>query len=103
MLLEWTKGWVRAADATRPVLDILFTRYEDLRADEEALFRRILDHYSIAGMSMNMNPPASSDAALHRRKGQADEWRSVFSAAQRRRASGLLPADQCERFGWPEL
>lgn len=101
VLVEWTMGWVRAADATRPVLDILFTRYEDLRGDEEALFRRILDHYGIAGMPMNMNPPVSSDAALHRRKGQADEWRSVFSAAQRRRASGLLPADLCERSGWP--
>jgi hypothetical protein len=50
-------------------------------------------------MAMNMHPLAPSDGALHRRKGEADEWRSVFSAAQRERASAMLPADLCERSG----
>ena len=54
-------------------------------------------------MAMNMHPLASSDGALHRRKGKADEWRSVFSAAQSERASAMLPADLCEHFCWAPL
>ena len=77
----------------------MVTRFEDFRTGEEVFCRSILDHYGIGDMAMNMHPLAPSDGALHRRKGEADEWRSVFSAAQRERASAMLPADLCERSG----
>ncbi len=38
--------------------------------------------------------------SLHRRKGEADEWRSVLSADQRARATAMLPEDLYQRFGW---
>ena len=111
-LIEWTAGWVRAAGRGSPPLEIMVTRFEDFRmvtrfedfrTGEDAFCRSILDHYGIGDMAMNMHPLASSDGALDRRKGEADEWRSVFSAAQLARTSAMLPADLCKRFGWAPL
>jgi hypothetical protein len=102
-LIEWAAGWVRAAVHGSPRPDIIFTRFEDIRTGEGAFCRSILDHYGVGDMAMNMHPLALSDGALHRRKGKANEWRSVFSAVQRERTSAMLPADLFERIGWPRL
>ncbi len=34
------------------------------------------------------------------RKGLIDEWREVFTPAQKERAWALIPGDMAERQGW---
>ncbi len=37
---------------------------------------------------------------VHLRKGQTEEWRGVFTEAQRARAWELIPDDMAKAFGW---
>ncbi|MCH8113406.1 MAG: sulfotransferase domain-containing protein [Proteobacteria bacterium] len=100
LLVKWTQQWMDFADACASDFEVLFTRYEDFRADEGANIRKILNYMGVSPEAFDFSPLKTSREALHRRKGEADEWREVFSRTQRRRATELVPEDMCARFGW---
>lgn len=98
LLVEWTEEWVAAAASLdRPA--IKFTRYEDLVADRDEFVRQTLDFFGIPAERF-IQPRIEADDEIHFRKGEVDEWLSVFTPAQVLAADARIPPALAARFGW---
>lgn len=95
---QWLRGWINHTGAGSP-LKILITRYEDMLADEAAFFRQLTDFFDIPPERFEYKP-APRTIANNFRKGQGDEWKTVFSEAQKARAIEVIGADVLQHFGW---
>ena len=96
-LVDWLRGWLKVYDRGR--FNILLTTYDELIADERRLFDRILDFHGIPRQRFQFMP-LPKDRDVHFRKGDPDEWRSVYSPSQIEACNAHLPDHLLERFGW---
>lgn len=96
-LVDWLRGWLKVYDRGR--FNILLTTYDELITDEHRLFGRILDFHGIARQRFQFTP-LPKDRGVHFRKGDPDEWRSVYTPPQIEACNALLPDQLLERFGW---
>ncbi|MFQ5773834.1 MAG: tetratricopeptide repeat protein [Kiloniellaceae bacterium] len=96
-LIEFLQDWRDVADDPGRPVSVLFLSFESFRTRPEAYFTQALDFYGIPRDRFAADAEAE---VVHLRKGQLDEWRSVFTEAQRRRAWELIPKDMAEAFGW---
>jgi hypothetical protein len=97
--IGWIEGWLDAAANPLFRPRVHFTRYEDLHADPEAYFERLLGFYEIAWRVPDFRlPPAHSSP--HFRKGMTDEWRTVLTPRQQEAACALVSARLREQFDW---
>jgi hypothetical protein len=71
--------------------------FESFRAEPAAYFERVLEFYAVPRERFAADAQAE---VVHLRKGEIDEWRGVFTEAQRRRAWDSIPEDLAEAFGW---
>lgn len=99
LLIDWTRKWVEA-ESNWPEIKLLFTRYEEFVADRGAFMDRILNFFEIPADRFDSQFTPELSMANHYRKGQTDEWRSVYSQAQIERANQFIPKDLAEKFGW---
>ncbi len=97
LLIRFLEDW-RAADADpeRPI-SALFMSFEGFRTEPAGYFERVLEFYGVARERFAAEAQAE---VVHLRKGEIDEWRGVFTEAQRRRAWDSIPGDLAEAFGW---
>ena len=95
--VEWLRGWMNVIQTNRDI-DILCLRHDQLKANQDEYFSRIFDFYGIARPDELVDVPRNADT--HFRKGDNDEWKSVFSAEQIARVNSMLPDDLREFYGW---
>ena len=96
-LIDFLSRWREVAQDPEQSLSVLFMSFETFRTDPTGYFNQVLDFY---GIPLDEFAPEAEAETVHLRKGQIDEWRGVFSEAQRRRAWELIPGDMAEAFGW---
>ena len=98
-LVKWLSGWVDAEAADDFPVRLRFLTFEELRADKDRVFRDILDFYEID--RRRFTPPQSPKVGqAHFRAGKTDEWRSVFSEEQIRKANEAVPHSLLAKFNW---
>ena len=100
LLSLWAQAWVKLAEARAGELAIRFTSYEEFRRDEPGFYASLLEFYGIESADFDANPADLAKQEFHFRKGQTEEWREVFTDAQKQAAWCLMPDDLCARFGW---
>lgn len=98
--IRWIGEWLAVADGPPAGVEVLLTSFDDMVRDEPAFARRTLEFFGIPEAKFN-RPALEKTMAVHFRKGEADEWKRVFTQAQQERASALIPAAWKDRFGWP--
>ena len=98
-ILDWLAGWVAATESG---LDILFTTYERFLSDRDALVEKLLDFYGGDRRYFDRAAAAATHGSIdyHFRKGETDEWRTIFGPHVVRELNNAIPADWFERFGW---
>ena len=96
-VVAFMEGWQRIESDTASGLQVLFTTFEDFRADPPAYFQGILAFHDTPLDSFDTAAEAQDG---HLRRGETDEWRSVFTAAQKKRANAAIGEDLLARFGW---
>lgn len=96
--IRWIQRWV---DAEKEI-QILFSTFEDFVMDRDRFMERYIEFYGGPREFFSYDAAVSEHAGTdyHFRRGQIDEWRSVFSAAQAKRLSEWLPETLKSRFGW---
>jgi hypothetical protein len=99
--VRWIEDWLHAVEGASD-LEVLVTEYGELVRDEERQLRRILAFARIPQARFIMPALERSMEATTFRRGDADEWLSVYSRAQRQRAASMIPAALKARFGWPD-
>lgn len=102
ILISWTENWVKFKDQEDRInngLPILITTYDEMVADNEGLYAKILAFYNIERNYANFVAP-DKNRKVRFRKGDAEEWRTTFSATQKQRIAELMPTSLLQRFGW---
>lgn len=89
--LDWLGEWDAAI--RNQTIDVLLTSFEDF-ADNESLFRSILDFYGIEAEVVPA-PPGSRF-----RSGSSTEWREQMPAHTVDRITAMIPDALWRRFGW---
>lgn len=97
--VSWSSGWLEAIDTKDMGDKALITTYEELVADQDAFFDRLLSFYDI-DRTLFEYPAKPKKGTLNFRKGDPQEWNKVFTVAQRKRASKAVSDDLKARFGW---
>lgn len=97
LLIEWVRGWVDASQSGR--LNVKFTRFEDFVADEGAFVDSVLEFFAIPKESFRTQE-IERTTEVHFRKGETDEWQTIFTRKQKKAADRLIPADLADRFEW---
>lgn len=96
--LRFVRAWLGVATAgTGP--RIRFTTFEQFLADPDGHLARLLAWFGV-DPALCDRAAAGRAADVHRRRGEAEEWRRVLDRDQRRRLASLWDAELAERFGW---
>lgn len=96
-LIDWISGWLAVERDPDQPIDILFTQYDQLTTNKRNLFDMIFSFYGITPKE-HLYP--EKNAAVHFRRGDPHEWRSVFSHHQIMTMNQQIPRQIMERFGW---
>lgn len=97
ILVDFIEGWARLHDDPGSPVEVDFLTFEQFRTDPESYFQRALDFYGVERSRFHAEAEAET---VHLRKGALDEWREVFSGAQRQAAWAKIPGKLAERFEW---
>lgn len=97
---EWAEQWRQVAESGATRFRVLITRHEDLAADPEAFFARLLSFHDIdpGAVALPRRPQAGD---LNFRSGETDEWRTLMTRRQQARAASHISRDSAAAFGWP--
>ena len=98
-LVRFVQGWIEADANPNQPIQVLFMSFEDYLADPEDYIDRSLKLYDIKPETFKR---AAEGEVVHLRKGLTDEWREIFTPAQRERAWAAIPDDLAKRFAWTE-
>jgi len=98
--IKFIQGWVEADQDPNFYPPILFTRYEDLVEDSEKYFNEILDFYGIKKSIFKFPAKPKFQENTHNRKGEIDEWKSVFTPEQAEKACSMIPEKIYKLFKW---
>ena len=96
-LIDFVNDWTSVEQNPESGLKVCFASFERFRRDPDGYIDRVLEFYDIDKADFRRDSEAE---VVHMRKGLIDEWREVFTPAQKERAWALIPEDMAERQGW---
>ncbi len=96
-LIDFVRDWAAADADPESGLRVHFASFEQFRLDPESYIDGVLAFYDIDKAAFRQDSEAE---VVHLRKGLIDEWREVFTPAQKERAWSLIPDEMAERHGW---
>lgn len=96
--LRWIEGWVKASAE----MEIMFSTFEELVTDRDKLAQRYLDFYGPKASAFNASHAFTEHAGIdyHKRLGEIEEWRGVFSPENQKLLDSLLAPELKKKFGW---
>lgn len=97
--LRFIQAWLEISAQPHYQNRILWTTFEEFVGDNQAFFWRIVDFFGLEQGSLQF-PELRREQVGHFRKGEKNEWRTVFSAEQRHRATEMIPLEIRQRFAW---
>lgn len=96
VLVKWIEDWTAVIDSGK--FQILVTTFEEMIEEQSAFMQKILCFFGYEIDKPEFAP--FEPGKLHHRKGRKDEWKEVFSPAQKQRISQLIPPELLARFEW---
>jgi tetratricopeptide (TPR) repeat protein len=104
--LSWISDWAAVAEQDAP-LRVVMSSYEDFMANKSGYLDWLI---GTLGQPIRTDLPItevlniieSTEGATNFRKGMTDEWREVFTLAQRNSTWKALRGPLADRFGWSE-
>jgi hypothetical protein len=100
LTIHWISAWMDVLDNDPEARGrCIITTYDELIADEAKMFGRIVDFLGIPKQSFH-DVAVEKDDSVQFRSGNPEEWKSVFTIAQRERTTEEIPAALQRRFGW---
>ncbi len=97
--VDFARAWGECAGQGGNLPRIRILTYERFLADPGDYMEVLLGHFDIPAETFDAQAAAAA-ASVHLRQGRVDEWRTVFTRAQRARVNRLVTAELCRRFGW---
>ncbi len=96
-LIEFVKDWTAVEGDPESGLKVCFASFERFREDPDGYIDDVLDFHEIDKAAFQRDSEAE---VVHLRKGLIDEWREVFTPAQKERAWARIPEEMAARHGW---
>ena len=82
VLVTWLDEWKDAAESDSFKTEIHFSRFEDLRRNQELFFKKILDFFEVDPDLFDPPSAPTRQGDRNFRKGEVDSWKTVLSAGQ---------------------
>lgn len=98
-VIQWIQKWVDVADLMPE--RILLTEYAELRKDDDAYTRKVMEFLDIPESVHTYGAPEKTMGS-HYRTGLQDEWRDALNVRQLERISVAIPSALAKRFDWPQ-
>lgn len=99
--VKWIEGWLRTSQEPYWKNKMLFTEFVDMSTKPSEVFKKILDFYDInCEAEFDFHKPKKGE--LHYRKGQIDEWKTIFTDEQIEKASKMMSKNMKKQFAWPD-
>lgn len=102
LMVDWIENWLNykeSEDLKSNGFKILITTYDELVADQHALYNKILAFYNIPSTKFQF-PNLSKENVVNFRKGDDSEWREVLTEQQKQRVAAIVPESLLQRFNW---
>ena len=98
-VIDWLSGWVAAENSG---LEILFTTYERFMSDPDRQIEELLGFYGGDVRHFDRAAAYSThvDVDYHFRKGEVDEWRTVFEPEVVEQLNAAIPDEWFEGLNW---
>jgi len=97
ILVEMTQGWRSLREDPDAPIRVGFQSFEQFVEAPDRYLKSFLEFNELGEDLFAKDAIAES---VHLRKGMKEEWRDVFSKAQKERAWKQIPRDMAEEFGW---
>ncbi|MFN0064603.1 MAG: sulfotransferase domain-containing protein [Chlamydiales bacterium] len=98
--IEWLLAWKAYIEAPHAI-NILITRYEDLRDHPLDFFKNIVSFYGVnPKVFKEKYLPECKPGFAHYRKGDSQEWRHTLTTEQQERVNNLLTPALLQFYGW---
>lgn len=100
-MIQWYTDWLAIKDREDQKEDgmqILVTTYDEILANDAALYNKILNFYGIKKSGKFAAP--QKDIRTKYRKGDPNEYKSVYTAEQQQRIDAIVPKSLLQRFNW---
>lgn len=95
--VRFAEEWKKVQEDDDAPVEVMFTSFESFRRHPAKYYEQVLDFHGIDRSTFAAEAEAD---VVHLRKGETEEWREVFSTAQRKRAWGSLSGPLADAFGW---
>jgi len=104
-LIGFIDGWLRyqREGVSRWDVEVLITEFKKMKNTPELLFDDIFKFYGIDQSTFPSDVMHHKGTHSHFRKGELDEWNSVFTAEQIRRTSESMTDEMYDEFGWTRV
>jgi hypothetical protein len=99
-VLGWQSEWVSYLDLANDPDRFMLNTFEAFAASAERYFASILDFLGVDPRHRTGIYEVTPTTERNFRKGSVDEWRTVFSDSQSRRATAMIPLALKARFDW---
>jgi len=97
--IRFAEAWQAVAADRGHGLRLHFSSFEGFRENPEAVVEEVVAFNGIEPRLFDARVAAAAPD-IHRREGEAEEWRRVMTREQRRRAEAMIPTALRDRFGW---
>ncbi|MEM7223040.1 MAG: hypothetical protein AAF495_08695 [Pseudomonadota bacterium] len=97
LLTQFLADWIALEQRPDSPVEVRFLTFESFLKAPDDYIQNVLSLYDIDPKHFRAE---AESKIVHLRKGQTDEWRSVFTVSQQERAWSLIPDDMAARFGW---
>lgn len=104
-LIHFVGGWLRyrREGVSRWGVEVLITEFKRMKSTPELLFDDIFKFYGIDQSTLPSEAINHRGTHSHFRKGESDEWNSVFTAEQVKRTSKSITDEMYEEFDWTRV
>jgi hypothetical protein len=87
--VNWVEGWLDYYASADKEIEILFVYYDELKRQPERYFRRITEFHGLKDVDFSKVVKAEP-GKMHFRKGEHEQWRNDFSAADQSLVENLM-------------
>lgn len=89
-LSSFLESWIQVAQSESPPVKVKLTRFTQMKHDPRTFFDELLCFFKVQNYTIPESVKLGHSKAEHFRKGLENEWKSVFSEAQKDQAWSML-------------
>ena len=94
--VTWIREWHEVVKAEKTSMKILFTRFEDMKANPDIFLNKIVEFYGLNAQGFQLDE--FTGQGNHQRRGETSEWKRVMTEEQKAWCEEIMGQDMIQFF-----